>query len=260
MKPDIIPGWPSPVEIQVKLFQSNNHRTPDGVIGPKTRTAIWRPEGDDMYTHLAWHEVKRGGAEIDRKFCESYLQGISARLELKPEHIAQIMYFLSSEWKTGFRYCSTQDGATWGFRRFAARTLRGFVIQNQDGFERYLGMYALELVMKNLKDAPNNGWPLCDPGIRHGFIEAANDRMLWGRQIEHALGDVRKVLRRFNWTKARTIVLACRADNSSPRFLEGLPRRESSAYRELRERYKAAGKSRRIARIERIIPDGTVWR
>jgi hypothetical protein len=260
MKPDIIPGYPDNVDAHVKLFQGNNHRVADGVIGPKTRSAIWRPEGDDMYTHLAWHEYKRGAAVIDRKFCKQYLLSIGERLDLRPEHMTTIFHFLSSEWSTGFRYCSTQDGVTWGFRRFAARTLRNFVRLNADGFRRYLGSFGLLEVKEKLKRAPNNGWPLNDPAIRHGFIEAAIDGKLWARQIEHALGDVHKVLRGHRWTHGRTIALACRAENSSPKFLEGLPRREKDAYRELKRRYAAAGKERRVMRIESQVSDTDVWR
>jgi len=259
MKPDIIPGFPDPSYEQVELFQSNNHRVPDGIIGPKTRSAIWREEGDDMYTHLATCEVKRGAAGESEKYCEEYLRARGS-LELKPEHMQTVMTFLASEWRTGYDYLSTQDSVTFGSRRYAASTLRKFIEVNRDGFRGYFGSYGTMLLCDKLKDAPNNAWPLNDPAIRFGFIEAAQDRKIWARQIEDTLSDIHRVLKRERWTHGRMITLACRAANSGAAFIHGLPNRESKAYEALVDRYTKAGKGRRVKRIEMAIPNGTVWR
>jgi hypothetical protein len=184
--------------------------------------------------------------------------------------MGELVDLVSSGGKTGLGFVSTQDGITWGFRRFAAGHLCSFVEAHADLFRPHFGDYGLHQIREQPEDAPNNGWPSSDPGLRLGFIEAARDVALHGAQLEDLADDVAKLLgRRPGWTSGRLIALAVRAVNSAPGWVYGVKRRgwapiaqdERRAMRELTSRYSQHRRGpSRIDRINVRIDADAVWR
>lgn len=105
MKKDIICGYPNPTTEQIKTFQKNNQRDADGLIGPKTRSAIWRErEHNGMYTHLIDYPLRDHGAIGDRDILRDFLQKNiqwERKLNLHPDALVTLFGILSSNWKTG---------------------------------------------------------------------------------------------------------------------------------------------------------------
>jgi len=259
--PDLIPGYPNPTPELVELFQANNHREADGILGPKTRSAIWRPVGDDMYTHLAWHRVSRGGAKRSEAFVAAQLVGRVGSLPVTPRAMLTIAKFLTSEWKTGLDYLSTQDGITLGMRRLAAGTLQRFVRTNRDLFAPHIGAWGLSK-LDVIEDAPNNGGVMADHAIRLGFITAANDCRIWAAQVNELVAHVVKTLGEHPWARrSREIVLVCRIANSGSAIDNRYVRKHGASYEGLVKGYTLRGGRgpTRIQRIERQVPD-EVWR
>lgn len=237
----MIHGWPEPTESQIKLFQQNNGLTVDGIYGPKSEAAAWREEGTARYTHLAGHRVTRGGAEKTRAYVAQYV--IQNPMPLEGHAMFTLAEIISSGWKTGLDYLSTQDGITFGMRRLAASTAGRF--------------FDLPI-----KDAPNNGWPLCDKAQRAYFLTAAADRCVWARQMKEFVEFIEKQLdRNPGLRKGRTIALLCRAANSAGGLVKGLPAHDGEAYRELKHRYsKRSAGPRRIEQIEDLVGERETWR
>ena len=258
---DIIPGYPSPTLDQIKLFQRNNKLEPDGDIGPKTRAAIWREAREGgRYTFLGWHRVKRGGAESTIAFVTAYLETLAV-LPLEVHQIEQVIRMVSSEFKTGLDFLSTQDGITFGMRRLAAGTLRKFCQRNRQVLAPHLGAWGMHLMAQH-RDRPNNGSPLNDPGIRLGWIEAARDRAVWEAQLAEFVETLRKLLLAHTWLRiSREIVLAMRIHNSGSALVDRYAREHGKSYAGLVRGYtKRGGRgAKRIARIEKTVREKQ-WR
>lgn len=264
-RPDVIPGFPVPSKGQVELFQQNNKReSVDGIIGPKTRMAIWREPGDGRYTHLAWHPVRTGGAKGSKAWVGRWL-AMQRRcdLPLDPDRILTLMGIVSSRWKTGFNYLSTQDGITLGFRRYAAGTLRGFIAKNIGLFRPYLGAHATYLA-HTLEDMPNNTGPLAEAGMRHNFVEAVNDSAIWAAQAREFIDHLDRLLNvEHRWARTgREIALLVRVSNSGSGLDNHYVREYGASFDGLARGYIERGGRGpgRVEYIEKLIPHGEKWR
>jgi hypothetical protein len=279
-KPDMIKGWPNPTEAETKTFQRNHKLKPDGIIGPKTRSKIWRKRKHKAgYTHLIDHKLTRGGATVEQRYLRKYLEqnpALVALTTLPIDAIIRIIFFLTSEWKTGLSYLSTQDGVTIGSRRLASSTLQGFLRDNPQ-FSRHFDDDDWERVIEErpehkdrrgergegwIPDA-NNGFPLDEPILRESFLRMSEDPLWWNAQIVEMCLFIEDVVAKYpKWTNARLITLACRAGNSGSSYDDDLPTtNERRAYRKLRKKYWKLGstKQRRIKRIESLIPEDETW-
>lgn len=284
MKKDIICGYPNPTKEQILQFQINNHREADGIIGPNTRSAIWRPRGHrNVYTHLIDYPLQYDG---DKEFSKDYFKTyLLARLDLvlktglPPIALVDIATLLTSQWKTGLTYLSTQDGITLGMRRLATVTLQGFLRENYHLRTFFTKKQWKQLLTeaktprtKRDRDEEgaipdvNNGFPLDEEDLRIRFLNLVQSKECWRAQIEEMLIFIAEMVGVTGWypqyKDARLIALICRAANSSKyRYCRRLPKNEKRAYRKLKKRYSDTGTHRRrIERLEELIPEGTEWR
>jgi hypothetical protein len=243
-KPLIIPGYPDPSDAQIRLFQFNNRIVVDGIVGPQTRGACWRKVGKRKpYTHLAWHERKKGGAVTSIAWLAANLVK-RGNLPLDPIYLQKLARLLSSEWSTGFDYASSQDAGTMGFRRYAGRKLRKML---KDAGVSFRG---------ESLPGKNNAYPFGDEDLRAELVNLAKDREWWEQQLAQWLADLIDHLADHTMRSGRSIALWERACNSSPRWVE-----ECESYEELRAKYSAHKRGpSRILRIEKAIPKGELWR
>ena len=281
-KPNIIKGYPNPSDADIKIFQRNNRLEVDGIIGRKTRAAIWKKRKHKArYTHLCDHLVARGGAKLESVYLRKYLRNnpkLVKDIGLEEEGLIKIIFFLSSEWKTGFSYLSTQDGVTVGARRLATSTLQRLLRNNfqfarhfdEDDWHKLIEERPDHISRKTdvrgkgwIPDA-NNGFPLDEINMRLGWLELSDDKDWWNAQILEMLEFIKEVLDKYpDFTNARLLTLLCRAANSGSGYIKGLSKRsERRAYRKLRRKYWKLGstKQRRIRRIEELIPKDLTWK
>ena len=240
----VIPGHPNPTPAQVRLFQANNRCVVDGIVGPETLGACWRPEGNKRYTHLAPHRVKRGGADDSAALAARMVRGMD--LPIDAEHVCTLLAVISSDWSTGLDYLSTQDGITMGFRRYAGGKLA-----------RLLRSVGVPIDARRIP-GPNNGYPLDRPALRRGLLAVASDPAWWRAQLRQYVGELAGHLERHDIRDGRGIALFERVNNSAPGWTRGC-----SSFEDLAAVYvlKKGRRGRdRIKRIERRIPAGEPWR
>lgn len=263
---DIIPGYDKTTRkvptAMVELFQQNHRLKVDGIIGPITRGAIWRERGSNRYTYLAWHRVRNGGAERTKGYCARQLAVCSPEQlgGLEPDRVFRLCELVSSDWETGLDFLSTEDGITFGMRRLAAGTLRGFCERQQKLFARH-GVTGEDI--ETLGDAPNNAYPLSVPRLRIAFIEAAADPAIWAAQFVEFLAYMRRQLDENPWARtAREIALLIRVTNSGSNLDKIYTRKYGNNYAALRRGYIERGGRGpdRVAQIERNFSATEVWR
>lgn len=259
-RPDIIPGYPVATGEDIKLFQRNNGLKQDGIIGKKTRAAIWRkPKEKAAYTFLSRHPHVRGGAKADAAFFRQTMECMNLPLPL--EAMMHIIRIVSSEWKTGLTSLYAQDGITVGPRRLAAGTLAKFCSRFITTLTPYLGKGGAWMMTLHT-DQPNNGSPLDDPAMRLSWIEAMTSRDVWQCFVVEFVETVREVLREQPWLKTSwEIVLALRINNSGSGLVGRYVRKHGASYEGLKKGYSARGGRgpARIKRIEKTVPK-EVWR
>lgn len=282
-KPDVIKGYPNPTKQQIRQFQRNHRVEADGVIGPVTRDKIWLERGERRYTHLIDYPLKYAGDTRSSRWFYRFLLSNPTCFSgtgLEVQQVLLIFSFVTSQWKTGFDYLSTQDGVTVGARRLAAGTLQRFIEENEVIFSEYFNPLDIHKMTRELPDDGrgrrpgyipdvNNGFPLDDPRLREAWLAVVQDKRLWRAQAREGVELIREILELYpDWDNARLICLAVRAANSARYGFTGgsvpkLPTRRSaqrSAYRKLKRRYGTNGtRRRRIERIERIIPPDMRW-
>lgn len=234
--------WSEPDDAEIRTFQANNGLVVDGLVGPKTIGACWRPIGSRQYTHLAPY-LRSQGSDASRRYLRHDLDDAGPRHPLAGQHLETLAELLSGDWTTGFDYCSTQDGATMGFRRYAGRTLRALL-------ERFGTGLRGKLPQKN------NGWPLSEPAARKQLLDLAQDKTWWQAQLSKWYADLRVHLILHRFSRGREIALYERAANSAPGWVAGC-----SSYAELRRAYLRHPRGRsRVSRIEAKIGPGDHWR
>lgn len=255
---DMIQGWPKPTKHQIRVFQENNRCDVDGIIGPQTRAAIWKPEGSKYFAvRLAPYVYAHNSiSSEERAFIGCYLtQSQDPNLKhLLPVHWQTLIEIVSSNWSTNLSWLTGEDGVTIGFRRYAASKARDILEDVLYEEPENPGNHYVRSLIREIEDAPNNGWPINDPAMRAALIELSTKPYWWAKQLEVAIEDWAEVLELYpEWKKGRMIALAMRALNSSPRYVSRLPQDEDRAWDRLRDKYTDGGrKENRVGRIDRI--------